>query len=172
MLFSLPHGYWLTLLLAVPTAGFLVRLFMIQHDCGHGSFFRRRWANDVLGRTIGVLTLTPYAYWRRSHAIHHATSGNLDRRGTGDIDMLTVAEYRALSTLRSPAPVKGRVGAGFLPPKGCWRMAASGSQPFGLPRLRSPENHDSAVFKQENWQHRTRCGSMTTSDQPDDSPGS
>ena len=99
MLFSLPHGYWLTLLLAVPTAGFLVRLFMIQHDCGHGSFFQRRWANDALGRTIGVLTLTPYAYWQRSHAIHHATSGNLDRRGTGDIDMLTVAEYRALSTL-------------------------------------------------------------------------
>ncbi|MFN4088062.1 MAG: fatty acid desaturase [Alphaproteobacteria bacterium] len=99
MLLSLPLGYWLTLLLAVPTAGFLVRLFMIQHDCGHGSFFQRRRANDALGRTIGVLTLTPYAYWRRAHAIHHATSGNLDRRGTGDIDMLTVAEYRALSTL-------------------------------------------------------------------------
>ena len=99
MLFSLPHGYWLTLLLAVPAAGFLVRLFMIQHDCGHGSFFRRRRANDALGRTLGVLTLTPYAYWRRSHAIHHATSGNLDRRGIGDIDVLTVAEYRALSTL-------------------------------------------------------------------------
>jgi acyl-lipid omega-6 desaturase (Delta-12 desaturase) len=99
MLASLDYGYWLTLLLAVPAAGFLVRLFMIQHDCGHGSFFRRRSANDALGRTIGVLTLTPYAYWRRTHAIHHATSGNLDRRGTGDIDMLTVAEYRALPTL-------------------------------------------------------------------------
>jgi acyl-lipid omega-6 desaturase (Delta-12 desaturase) len=72
---------------------------MIQHDCGHGSFFRRRWANDALGRAIGVLTLTPYAYWRRSHAIHHASSGNLDRRGTGDIDMLTVAEYQACSLL-------------------------------------------------------------------------
>jgi len=99
MLSSLAYGYWLTLLLAVPTAGFLVRLFMIQHDCGHGSFFKRRRANDWLGRAIGVLTLTPYAYWRRSHAIHHATSGNLDRRGTGDIDMLTVAEYRALTPL-------------------------------------------------------------------------
>src|SRR5205807_1103848 len=83
---SLAAGYWLCLLLAVPTAGFLVRLFMIQHDCGHGSFFRRRLANDWLGRAIGVLTLTPYDFWRRDHAIHHATSGNLERRGIGDIN--------------------------------------------------------------------------------------
>ncbi|NWG25549.1 MAG: fatty acid desaturase [Pseudorhodoplanes sp.] len=91
--------YWLSLLLAVPAAGFLVRLFMIQHDCGHGSFFRRRAANDWTGRIIGVLTLTPYDFWKRSHAIHHASSGHLDRRGIGDIDTLTVAEYRALSRL-------------------------------------------------------------------------
>ena len=90
---------WLAILPAPVAAGFLVGVFIIQHDCGHGSFFRRRRANDALGRTLGVLTLTPYAYWRRSHAIHHATSGNLDRRGIGDIDVLTVAEYRALSTL-------------------------------------------------------------------------
>ena len=75
--------YWLCLLLAVPAAGFLVRLFMIQHDCGHGSFFRRRRANDWLGRVLGVLTLTPYGYWRRTHAMHHATSGHLGRRGIG-----------------------------------------------------------------------------------------
>ena len=69
---SLAIGYWLCLLLAVPAAGFLVRLFMIQHDCGHGSFFRRRVVNDWVGRVIGVLTLTPYDFWRRTHAIHHA----------------------------------------------------------------------------------------------------
>ena len=74
-------GYWLSLLLAVPAAGFLVRLFMIQHDCSHGAFFRHRLANDWVGRVIGVLTLTPYDLWRRSHAVHHATLGNLDRRG-------------------------------------------------------------------------------------------
>lgn len=92
---SLAIGYWLTLLLAVPAAGFLVRLFVIQHDCGHGSFFRSRHANDWLGRAIGVLTLTPYAHWRLQHALHHGTSGNLDRRGDGDVEMLTVAEYEA-----------------------------------------------------------------------------
>ncbi|MEM8950297.1 MAG: fatty acid desaturase [Pseudomonadota bacterium] len=89
-------GYWPSLLLALPAAAFLVRLFAIQHDCGHGSFFKNRRTNDMLGRVIGVLTLTPYDDWRRSHAKHHAGSGNLDRRGVGDIDLLTVAEYRAL----------------------------------------------------------------------------
>jgi omega-6 fatty acid desaturase (delta-12 desaturase) len=91
-------GYgWVSLLIAIPAAGFLVRLFMIQHDCGHGTFFSRPWANDWVGRVIGVLTLTPYDVWRRTHAIHHATSGNLDRRGIGDVETLTVREYRARS---------------------------------------------------------------------------
>jgi len=94
---ALDAGYWLCLPLAVPAAGFLVRLFMIQHDCGHGSFFRRRAANDWLGRAIGALTLTPYGFWRRTHALHHANSGNLDRRGIGDVDTLTVREYLSLS---------------------------------------------------------------------------
>jgi omega-6 fatty acid desaturase (delta-12 desaturase) len=97
---ALSFGYWLCLLLSVPAAGFLVRLFMIQHDCGHGSFFRHRAANDWVGRAIGVLTLTPYDVWRRSHAIHHAGSGNLERRGVGDIDTLTVREYLALPRWR------------------------------------------------------------------------
>jgi acyl-lipid omega-6 desaturase (Delta-12 desaturase) len=88
-------GFWLALLLAVPAAGFLVRLFMIQHDCGHDAFFRRRVANDWVGRALGVLTLTPYDYWRRRHATHHATSGNLDGRGIGDVATLTVEEYLA-----------------------------------------------------------------------------
>ena len=97
---SLRWSYLLSLAVAVPVAGFLVRLFMIQHDCGHGSFFRRRLTNDWTGRVISVLTLTPYDNWRRSHAEHHATSGNLDRRGIGDITTLTVAEYLALPRRR------------------------------------------------------------------------
>jgi omega-6 fatty acid desaturase (delta-12 desaturase) len=92
---ALDHGYWLGLLLEVPAAGLLVRLFMIQHDCGHGSFFRSRVANDWVGRAIGVVTLTPYDYWRHNHARHHAGSGNLDHRGLGDIDTLTVREFLA-----------------------------------------------------------------------------
>jgi len=100
MLLCLDVGYWLSLIIAVPAAGFLVRLFMIQHDCGHGSFFRRAAANHWVGRAIGVLTLTPYDYWRRTHAIHHAGSGNLDRRGTGDVATLTVAEYLNLPRWR------------------------------------------------------------------------
>jgi len=97
MWLALGIGYGLYLLLAVPAAGFLVRLFMIQHDCGHGAFFRHRSANDWVGRVIGVLTLTPYGFWRRSHAVHHASSGNLDRRGIGAVDTLTVNEYLSRS---------------------------------------------------------------------------
>jgi omega-6 fatty acid desaturase (delta-12 desaturase) len=95
MLVVVARGHWIGLLLAVPAAGLLVRLFMIQHDCGHGSFFRGRLANDWVGRAIGVVTLTPYDYWRRNHARHHANSGNLDHRGSGDIDTLTVSEFAA-----------------------------------------------------------------------------
>lgn len=87
--------YGLVLLMAVPVSGLYVRLFILQHDCGHGSFFRSQRWNDLVGRVIGVVSLMPYGYWRSTHAIHHATSGNLDRRGFGDIDTLTVAEYRA-----------------------------------------------------------------------------
>jgi omega-6 fatty acid desaturase (delta-12 desaturase) len=94
------QGYWIGLALVVPAAGFLVRLFLIQHDCGHGSFFANRPTNDWVGRVLGVLTLTPYDYWRHSHALHHATSGNLDHRGIGDIDTLTVNEFRARTPWR------------------------------------------------------------------------
>ena len=99
MLSSLEVGYWLTLLLAVPSSLMLVRLFMLQHDCGHGSFFRSRRANDLVGSVLGVFTLVPYTYWRRTHALHHASSGNLDARGFGDIDTLTVREYLSRSRL-------------------------------------------------------------------------
>jgi acyl-lipid omega-6 desaturase (Delta-12 desaturase) len=90
---------WLTAAIAVVNGFFLVRLFAIQHDCGHGSFFPDRWANDALGRALGVLTLTPYDVWKRTHSIHHATAGNLDRRDLGDIETLTVREYRSLTPL-------------------------------------------------------------------------
>lgn len=93
---AVAHGQWWGLVLTVPAAGFLLRLFVIQHDCGHGAFFPSRRANDWLGRVLGVITLTPYGYWRRTHATHHATSGNLDQRGIGDVSTLTVAEYLAL----------------------------------------------------------------------------
>jgi omega-6 fatty acid desaturase (delta-12 desaturase) len=96
--FSLGHA-WASPIIAIPAAGFLVRLFMIQHDCGHGTFFASRRANDWVGRVIGALTLTPYDVWRRTHAIHHATAGNLDRRGIGDVDTLTVREYLVRSRL-------------------------------------------------------------------------
>ncbi len=91
---------WLTFLLALPAAGLLVRLFIIQHDCGHGSFFKSRVANDILGRLISVFTLTPYGHWKQHHALHHATSGNLDKRGFGDIHTLTVREYEQMPPLR------------------------------------------------------------------------
>lgn len=89
-----------TLPLQIVAAGLLVRLFMLQHDCGHGSFFKQRWLNDLVGRSIGVLTLTPYDQWRSGHAFHHANNGNLDQRGIGDIHFLTVEEYRRLSRLQ------------------------------------------------------------------------
>jgi omega-6 fatty acid desaturase (delta-12 desaturase) len=87
--------YGLVLLFSPLLAGLLVRLFIFQHDCGHGSFFGRPLLNGAVGRVLGVVTLMPYSYWRSTHAIHHATSGNLDRRGFGDVDTLTVREYAA-----------------------------------------------------------------------------
>ena len=97
---SLSISYWLTLALAVPAAGFYVRVFILFHDCGHGSLFRSRVANDLLGVITGGLTLTPYYAWRHEHAVHHATAGNLDRREVGDIKTLTVREYQSRPLLQ------------------------------------------------------------------------
>ena len=97
MYFSLGYSYWLTLLLALPAGGLLTRIFIIFHDCGHGSFFKSMRANNILGMICGLLVFVPYYQWRFEHAIHHATSGDLDRRGTGDITTLTVQEYLARS---------------------------------------------------------------------------
>src|SRR5438477_12498889 len=88
---------WLTHLLALPASFFLIRLFITQHDCGHAAFFRSTRTADIVGSILGVLTLTPYHYWKKTHALHHATSGNLEHRGFGDIDTLTVDEYVARS---------------------------------------------------------------------------
>jgi omega-6 fatty acid desaturase (delta-12 desaturase) len=95
-IYSIRFSYLLTLLITVPAAVTLVRLFIIQHDCGHGAFFQSRRANDIVGALLGVVTLTPYVYWRKLHAVHHATSGNLDKRSHGSIRTLTVREYLAL----------------------------------------------------------------------------
>jgi omega-6 fatty acid desaturase (delta-12 desaturase) len=88
-------SYVLVLMLAVPTAGFLVRTFILFHDCAHGSLLRGRRANARLGAVLAVMVFTPFARWRHEHALHHATAGDLDRRGTGDIHTLTVDEYNA-----------------------------------------------------------------------------
>ncbi len=92
---TLGHSLALTLLLALPTAGFLVRTFVVFHDCAHGSLLPSRKANARLGALLGLFVLTPFAQWRHEHAVHHATSGDLDRRGVGDVCTLTVAEYHA-----------------------------------------------------------------------------
>lgn len=121
MWLTLDVHYALTMLLAVPAAGFLLRLFLIQHDCGHGAFFKGRRANDWVGRCIGVLTLSPYDFWRKTHAMHHAGTGNLDRRGIGDVDTLTVREFADLGwwgrakyrLYRHPAVLFG-VGPAYL----------------------------------------------------------
>jgi omega-6 fatty acid desaturase (delta-12 desaturase) len=97
MLAAVEAGFLFSLVLTVPAGLLLLRLFLIQHDCGHGSFLPGRSGNDWLGRTLGVLTLTPYDCWRRSHALHHAGTGNLDARGFGDVDTLTVREFHARS---------------------------------------------------------------------------
>lgn len=88
---------WLTAPLAVLSGALLVRIFIIFHDCAHGSYFNSRRANDIVGRIAGILTFTPYSHWRWEHAIHHASAGDLDRRGTGDVWTMTVQEYLAAS---------------------------------------------------------------------------
>ena len=96
MALSLRVGFWLTLLLSIPTAGFMVRIFIIFHDCCHGSFFKDHRANEIVGNLTGLLVITPFYQWKRDHSIHHATAGDLDRRGTGDVLTLTVKEYLVL----------------------------------------------------------------------------
>jgi omega-6 fatty acid desaturase (delta-12 desaturase) len=100
MYLALDVSYWLVLILSVPAAGFLLRTFIIFHDCAHGAFLETKRANTWLGRMLGVVVFSPFQSWRQSHAVHHATAGDLDRRGVGDVQTLTVAEYGALPWLR------------------------------------------------------------------------
>jgi omega-6 fatty acid desaturase (delta-12 desaturase) len=92
---SLSISYWLTFPIVVVASGFMVRTFILFHDCCHQSFFKSRWANDILGTILGVVTLVPYQQWKNTHSIHHSTSSNLDKRGIGDMWILTVEEYTA-----------------------------------------------------------------------------
>lgn len=94
MIQSLKYSYWITLLLIILSCGFLIRTFIIFHDCGHGSFFSSKKANTIIGTIMGILSFTPYTMWTYQHAVHHATSGNLDKRGMGDVWTMTVDEYQ------------------------------------------------------------------------------
>ncbi len=115
MYLSLEVSIWLTLALAIPASGFLLRTFIVFHDCAHGSFLPTKAANRWVGRVTGLVVFQPYANWRHNHAVHHASSGDLDRRGTGDVETITVAEYEARSwrgklayrLFRSPAVLFG-----------------------------------------------------------------
>ena len=93
---------WLMPLGLIPSAGLLVRVFIIQHDCGHGAMFSTKRLNNWVGRILGVVTFTPYYYWQHTHAIHHAHSGNLDRRGVGDVQTLTIEESVSYTHLTLP----------------------------------------------------------------------
>ena len=164
------HVYWLYGFLLFPAAGFLVRLFMIQHDCGHGAFFGNATANHWVGRLAGVLTLTPYDHSRRTHAIHHATSSNLDRRGIGDINTLTSGEYRARSAgrlsyrlYRHPAVMFGlgrpmsfslRIDCRWLDAQG---MDALGQHDIDEPRHRRWGWPDDLGFRRPDLAHDLCC---------------
>lgn len=100
MFLALRVSVLLALVLAIPAAGFLVRSFIVFHDCAHGSFLRSRRTNTMLGVAIGLLVWLPFRGWQHEHAVHHATAGNLDKRGVGDVKTLTIAEYQALSVVR------------------------------------------------------------------------
>ena len=103
MYYTLDISYWLTLLLSFPAAGFVMRIFIIQHDCGHSSFFKSRKANNWVGSICGIATFTPYAAWRKSHAIHHKHHAELEERGIGDVWTMTVDEYMESSTIHKLA---------------------------------------------------------------------
>jgi omega-6 fatty acid desaturase (delta-12 desaturase) len=130
---SLAVQWWLPLLVAPFAGGLLVRLFIMQHDCGHGSFFTSRKVNDNVGIALGILTLTPYHWWKRSHAIHHGTSGDLDRRSVGGVDTLTVNEYLGLPRLRRLAYRLYRNPVVLLVFGPIWLFAIKHRLPLGTP---------------------------------------
>jgi acyl-lipid omega-6 desaturase (Delta-12 desaturase) len=151
---SLQWSYLFSLAIAVVAASFLVRLFMIQRDCDHGSFFRRRSANDWLGRAISVITFTPYDSWRRGHAAHHASSGNLDRRGIGDITRLIVVEYLALPRWRRIAYRLYRHPGDVRP--------GPGLPVLGATQVSGPRHPDKLAIVAQT--HGDQCGNRPASD--------
>lgn len=146
MYWSLGVSYWLTLALAAPAAGLLVRVFIISHDCGHGAFFKSRRANTIVGSIAGLMCCAPYYHWKHEHALHHANFGNLDKRGHGDIWTMTVAEYLA-------APRRTRLAYRFY--RSPLVLFTVGSLYLFVVEYRFPPKNGSKQDRRSVW--RTNC---------------
>ena len=154
MYLSLAVSYWLLVPLAMLAGAFMVRAFIIFHDCGHGSFFKSQRANHIWGAITGVLTFTPYYHWRWEHSIHHSSSGDLDRRGTGDVWTMTVQEYLESSRWRrfSYRMVRNPFILFVIAPLFLFRGLATDSQSQGQPaRAAFGVLDESGIARDRGW---------------------